>query len=188
VEINSCDAWQHAQDESLSRNSTSANAVTAQVFNAQGHIDMTAMTVNSVREHVLETTMLAQTGVNGHDSQHFAQKQPDTSEISTQTEQQIEDCSTNVQQSMHVRSRFEEGQEHTGVQCDMDGTLKGDNEATEMELYAHHLWLELQQEPDQNGFVDGQEQANKKNAEAEMSSVQEIESTDMEQARNRNLF
>ncbi len=162
--------------------------MTAQVFNAQGHIDMTAMTVNSVREHVLETTMLAQTGVNGHDSQHFAQKQPDTSEISTQTEQQIEDCSTNVQQSMHVRSRFEEGQEHTGVQCDMDGTLKGDNEATEMELYAHHLWLELQQEPDQNGFVDGQEQANKKNAEAEMSSVQEIESTDMEQARNRNLF
>jgi hypothetical protein len=88
-----------------------------------------------------------------------------------------------VQQSMHVRSRFEEGQEHTGVQCDMDGIVKSDDEAIEMEIYANLLWIELQRESDQNGFLDGQEHAYEKNSEAEMSPVKKIE-TGMEQAQN----
>jgi hypothetical protein len=48
-----------------------------------------------------------------------------------------------VQQAVHVRSRFEEGKEHNGVQCDMDGTVKADNAAIEMENYANLLWIEL---------------------------------------------
>jgi hypothetical protein len=60
------------------------------------------------------------------------------------TEPQLEDGSTNVQQPMHIRSRFEEGQEHNGVQCDMDGTVKADDEAIEIEIYANLLWKELQ--------------------------------------------
>ncbi len=76
--------------------------------------------------------MLAQTGGNSHDSQNFfAQTQLETSEISTQTEPQLEDGSTNMQQLMHVRRRFEERQEHNGAQFDMDGTVKADDEAIE---------------------------------------------------------
>jgi hypothetical protein len=70
----------------------------------------------------------------------------------TKTEQHIEDRSANVQQSMQVRSGFEEGQEHNGVQCDMDEIEKAHDEAIEMEICANHLWIEQQRESDQNGF------------------------------------
>jgi hypothetical protein len=118
-------------------------------------------------------TILVQTGGNSHDSQNFfEQTQPKTSEISTQTEPQIEDSSANVQQSMHFRGRFEEGQEHTGVQCDMDEIekLEALDEAIEMELYANDLWQELQQVADQDSLLDGQEQMEDQHTEAVMSS------------------
>jgi hypothetical protein len=160
-------------DESLYGESTSANAMAAQVFNAQGHIVMTATTV---KEHAQEATMLAQTGGSSHDSQKFfAQTQPETSEMSTQTEPQTGDCSVHVQQSTHARSRFGEGQEHTGVQCEIDGAVKAFEKAIEMEIYANLLWTDLQRESDQKGFLDGQEHANDMNAEAEMSPVQKTE-------------
>jgi hypothetical protein len=51
------------QDESLSGNSTSANAMTAQVFNAQGHIAITAkLSAMTVKEHVLDTTIVSANG------------------------------------------------------------------------------------------------------------------------------
>ena len=56
-----------------------------------------------------------------------------------------------------VRSRFEGGKEHTGVQC-MDGTVKDDDE-TMMKSYSL-VWLEVQLISDQDGLLDGQENSN----------------------------
>ena len=159
-----------AQDDKMYGSLMPRSAMTAQVSQAQGHI---AMTATIVKEQTPAVTMLAQTGGNSHDSQNFfAQTQPETSEISTQTETQIEDTSANVQQSMNFRGRFEEGQEHIGVQCDMHEIekLEAHDEAIEMEIYANVLWQELQQVADQDRLLDGQEQMEDQHTEAEMNS------------------
>jgi hypothetical protein len=112
-----------APEDKLYGNSTPGNAMTAQVFNAQGHIAITAMIA---KEQTQEATMLAQAAGKSHGSQNIlAQTRPETSEMSTQTELQNADFSV-LQQSLHVlgSSQAEEGQEHTSVLCSMNENVK----------------------------------------------------------------
>ena len=94
--------------------------MTAQVSNQHSYTAMPAMIVD---QHPQEVTLLAQTGGNNHISQNsFAQTQPTISEMSTQTEAQIEEPSAAVQQITQNRDRFVEGQEHTSAQCNLETT------------------------------------------------------------------
>ena len=98
-----------AQADRMAESSSSKTAMTAQVFNPHGHLAMTATILNA---HETEQAMLAQTGGNDSDSQNFfAQTQPETSEMGTQTEPSVENISTSML-NMLVRDGSEEGQEH----------------------------------------------------------------------------
>ncbi len=76
---------------------------------------------------------------------------------------------------MHFLDKFEEGHEHTGVQCDMYEIEKigAHDEAIETEIYANVLWQELQQVADQDRLLDGQEQMEDQHTEAEMIPAQD---------------
>ncbi len=92
-----------------------------------------------MKEQTPEVTMLAQTGVTLKiSSRKHSQK---LRKSVRRRSRKIEDSSANVQQSMHFHGRFEEGQEHTGVECDIDEIEKfeGHDEVIEMEIYANHL-------------------------------------------------
>uniref|UniRef100_A0A7S0QTI9 Uncharacterized protein n=1 Tax=Cryptomonas curvata TaxID=233186 RepID=A0A7S0QTI9_9CRYP len=131
--------------------------MTAQVFNQHSHI---AMTATMFKEHTPKETVLAQTGGNDHDFQNFfAQTQPETSEMSTQTEPSVESLGINVQ-NMRARVGFEEGQEHIGVQCEMGQTEQNDVKSSEIESYANNMWQDLQQATDQDCFMKRQEPTN----------------------------
>ena len=102
--------------------------------------------------------MLAQTGGNDPDSQNlFAQTQPETSEMSTQTESLVENLSTSML-NMLVRDGSEEGQEHKIVQSEMSQPAQDDAKSGEEETYATNLWQDLQQTIEQDCLTEGQKQ------------------------------
>ena len=91
--------------------------------------------------------------------------QPTTSEMSTQTEAQIEEPSGDAQQITQTPYSFMEGQEH---KCDMETVLWAVVKSTEIENYANKLWQDLQKASDQDNFLDGQEP--KINIESQMQN------------------
>jgi hypothetical protein len=145
-----------SQEERMAETSRSKTAMTSQVFNPHGLPAMTA-TIFTGNLHKKEQTMLAQTGGNDPDSQNFfAQTQPETSEMGTQTEPLIENLSTSMMNMMALDGS-EEGQEHIINQSEMSQPAQDDAKSGEEETYATNLWQDLQQTIEQDCLTEGQE-------------------------------